>query len=102
MAHIDYCGLMDCGDCKGCALEESMPCYPSCEGFLEEYMRVDSCIECDAFLSYVNMFNSSSNIKSEDILEEVKYILSEKSLNGIFNLDDIEETVENILEKMED
>lgn len=101
MAHMGYCGKMNCSDCKGCELEESMPCYPDCEGFLEDHMRVNSCIECDAFLSYVNMFNSSNNITSEDILEKVKYILSRKSHYGFFNTDDIEEVVKDVLEKME-
>lgn len=48
MSHPQWCGGY-CSECKGCDLERSMPCFPSCEGFdpvTGEHTHV--CKNCDA------------------------------------------------------
>ena len=103
MSHLDYCGEKKCSDCEGCKLENNMPCYPDCEGFNKGYMKTNSCIECDALISYVEMFITSNNHAPEDIIKEVKDILIKNHKNsGTFNLDNVEEAVGKILGNKED
>ena len=57
MAHANWCGKCECGDCElamknECALDLSLPCSPSCEllgadGYPIDFAKCKAC-GCDA------------------------------------------------------
>ena len=60
MAHKNWCGKRNCGDCKEtCSLDESMACSPSCEALNPDGSRdLHKCREsgCDAYENRENPF----------------------------------------------
>jgi len=46
MAHKLWCGK-ECCKCKGCNLDEKIPCSPNCENLNQDGTReIKKCIEC--------------------------------------------------------
>ena len=80
MAHSEWCGKCACGDCEiamrnECALDQSMPCSPSCKNLGGDGSPIDLivCIEdgCDAY---------SDSEKAEYIIERIKTEVSDSDM----------------------
>lgn len=44
MAHTNWCGK-SCSDCKGCPLDERIPCSPDCENIIGNMVNIKGCLE---------------------------------------------------------
>ena len=96
MASEYWCGKKSCNDCAGCKIEEKIPCYPDCDGFIGKYMKL-SCTDCDAFLSYVDEYIDQNKYKVEEILSDVTNLLKDKFKDiKLFTEDDIEKAVSKL------
>ena len=82
MASEYWCGKKSCNDCEGCKIEEKIPCYPDCDGFIGKYMKL-SCTDCDAFLSYVDEYIDQNKYKNLYFVGNLPYYITTAIINKI-------------------
>ena len=66
MALRQWCGR-ECGECKGCRLDEMIPCSPDCENLTEDgKIKVKACLESEC--EEVKYAFGAENLSNEELL----------------------------------
>lgn len=66
MALRQWCGR-ECGECKGCKLDEMIPCSPDCENLTEDgKIKVKACLESEC--EEVKYAFGAENLSNEELL----------------------------------
>lgn len=83
MAHAEWCGKYECGDCPNvheCPIDLSMPCSPSCEGLYGYKINLKHCVNSGCLDNLLYMFYGDD--KGEELfglspLEQCRKLVSD-------------------------
>lgn len=84
MAHINWCGKRECGNCgHDCALEVHFPCFPSCNGLEGDSINIITCLKAGCLDNLAHMFfgeYDESGKKDNEYIEKLKDMCDEDGL----------------------